>query len=67
MTLNVNNPLEVRVKNYILSCTCTNTYTHVGSKVTSYDGADNDIKQGLFKARAAFKIGNQVNSPAGQN
>lgn len=67
MTLNVNNPLEVRVKNYILPCTCTNTYTHVGSKVTRYDGADNDIKQGLFKARAAFKIGNQVNSPAGQN
>lgn len=37
------------------------------NKVTTDDGADNDIKQRQFKARETFMNGNQVKSHAGQN
>lgn len=47
--------------------TCTNTSTQMDNKVTTHDGADNDIKQRQFKARETFMIGNQVKLHAGQN
>lgn len=37
------------------------------NKVTTDDGADNDIKQRQFKARETFMNGNQVKSHAVQN
>lgn len=52
MTLNVNDPPVVKVEDDILPR--TNTYTHLGSKVTTDGGAETDIKQRLSKARAAF-------------
>ncbi|XP_061188858.1 uncharacterized protein LOC133197034 [Saccostrea echinata] len=52
MTLNVNNPQAVKVENHILPC--TNTFTYLGSKVTTDGGAETDIKERLSKARAAF-------------